>query len=1071
MERFTSSFSRSFGIATLAISLSACGALSPFGFKYKGGSDKSPSLGQSTEPQEIACKREDRDLFLRTVNPILETKCATCHAKEAFQLKVGAGLENYGFAQSRGTLVLVKATGGASHPGGSVLDADSALTVGTWLDAEDACKKAIAAANGGATTLIAGCTADIHRASAGAAGTATSNLSRSSGAVMQMRLTRLFPGAPGGKLDPNNFSLYASSGLNRMLGRPERFTTVVSQIALQALVEPVCIDAVKNVRSDAGAMFADGFLLSGETWPADANLALAMKVARNTWLYPYLATDPEVKELAALYTAALGDATTVGKLSGASADVAARSSVCLAAISAPQFWIGNPGELDVLRRVSLELARQIPTPQNYSDFKASTNRGAWLKTFAASLQSGSTYRDSIGYWHEDWLGLRPYQLANDLGSWIDPRAYADAQNGSSQLGGFRADLAKIAAPGTDLDGQDEIRTLDQNTNLKTNSELCEKKVQAFDPRTTEIRWEHHNPVSNQWELVGGWTRNGDGTYAQVPGQITLANGSTKATSLSDIRFAWSTNGKYTYVEGALVGTPLESFAAADRRVRRFSPSGEQNGYSAVKLFHTNQVVYTCNTLARFLNTCAYRTLKSENYYPTGAVNVDNRSWKSDSTGPMAWTAAGTTWVNAAGGTNQYTRQYPIFDRGGARMFIDSLAFPAVLDQFRCGAVNLNEAGKAELSSGFSEDAAYPKGYTDFSSTGAPTGLHEIAYTANFFNPTSDQSGAEYQSFLKVKEDLRLETSRLLSSALSSGNYRELLTANYTFGTDYLRLLYQTQGLFMPSQPPGFSMSGSPNAVKKIAADDLDPIVDGWFSAPNVVGRGRSSELPDGFRNYGRASKDHTIPPKSMAGILTTPSFLAPTGGTMRTVASRVFTRLLCTSPSAIKLDDSQLALHKNYVKQASHVKDGCIACHAHLDPLASAMSAAFAKDPMLQRGPFTASETMQYPIADGGTYGFRGSNNPSEGAFLGKKVTGVREVAQAIADSPQFARCTVQKAFENIFGRTLPTVNDCALTPTNADCLLVQTVANSFRDPSGLNYNYDRMIQELVSSSLNLRKN
>jgi hypothetical protein len=195
--------------------------------------------------------------------------------------------------------------------------------------------------------------------------------------------------------------------------------------------------------------------------------------------------------------------------------------------------------------------------------------------------------------------------------------------------------------------------------------------------------------------------------------------------------------------------------------------------------------------------------------------------------------------------------------------------------------------------------------------------------------------------------------------------------------------------------------------------------------------------------------------------------LAPVSPNIRTVATRVISRLLCSDIGDFKPNESQYPLHQKFVTQKSHLQASCIGCHINLDPLVTALNSNFAANPALRFGGTLANEVDN--SASGNFYGLRGVDNPSEGALLGQPVRGIAEVAGVIANSDQFARCTVQKAFENIFGREVPSTADCAIAPNHPDCALVQSTAQKFK--SSLGYDYNKMIQELVSSELNMRGN
>lgn len=181
---------------------------------------------------------------------------------------------------------------------------------------------------------------------------------------------------------------------------------------------------------------------------------------------------------------------------------------------------------------------------------------------------------------------------------------------------------------------------------------------------------------------------------------------------------------------------------------------------------------------------------------------------------------------------------------------------------------------------------------------------------------------------------------------------------------------------------------------------------------------------------------------------------------------RIISRLTCSDVNTFVPNSSQNDLHAKFVTHTAHLQPSCIGCYINLDPLASALNVNFAANPSLRSGGNLATELET--VANG-YYGVRGVQNPGDGALLGKSVRGLAGVADVVANSDQFARCTVQKAFENIFGRSVPSVADCKLAPGHPDCALVDQTAAKFK--SSLGYNYNKMIQELVSSDLNLKGN
>jgi len=73
-----------------------------------------------------------------------------------------------------------------------------------------------------------------------------------------------------------------------------------------------------------------------------------------------------------------------------------------------------------------------------------------------------------------------------------------------------------------------------------------------------------------------------------------------------------------------------------------------------------------------------------------------------------------------------------------------------------------------------------------------------------------------------------------------------------------------------------------------------------------------------------------------------PAFWAPVSGKMRTVASRVLDRLLCSQANFFSPSGEQIELHERYMSHADNPaprehldsRTSCYSCHVNLDPLA-----------------------------------------------------------------------------------------------------------------------------------------
>lgn len=531
-----------------------------------------------------------KDNYLASVNPLLESKCATCHSSLSFRIIRGGAEANYTFAKKKGSDVVEYASGRKPHPGGTVLDASDELLINRWLVLEAECRATKAPVNAEAVCSITTRPVEVNVPGN------HSNVARASGSGLFLRVGTLFPGQT---INEKEFSLFESSGLNKALALPQRFTSVSAQIAFLAKIENYCNAGVRTPKNSAGNLFGD-FQLSGETRPTDIDTRDVLFLARNIWLYPYAANSKEIVELQKAYS----DSVAAVRIEGKSVDESkkiGKITVCMTALQSPQFWLGNSGSFDVLRKTAIEVGRVIPTASDFDGLKTSTDRTQWMKKYVANLQkSGTGYLSAIKYWHQDWLGTRPFNNANF---------------------------------------------------------------------------------------------NTDGSYsARNPRPI--------------------------------------------------------------------------------------------------------------------WT--------------------------GYNLFTDTFAHGKILDQFRCGTPDQAEAGLAGLA-GYSEDVAYPKGYTSESSTATPDQalLNALAFNMHYQNGAL-AAGEEKTALDALDTDFSEDASRLIAHVLQDDlDYREILLANYTFGTDSFKQLLSTQNFTLPFRTANTELSSSPNTVKKILASSLGPLNRRWLSGtPN-----------------------------------------------------------------------------------------------------------------------------------------------------------------------------------------------------------------------------------------------
>lgn len=265
----------------------------------------------------------------------------------------------------------------------------------------------------------------------------------------------------------------------------------------------------------------------------------------------------------------------------------------------------------------------------------------------------------------------------------------------------------------------------------------------------------------------------------------------------------------------------------------------------------------------------------------------------------------------------------------------------------------------------------------------------------------------YLAMQRLKHDVALEPYRLINDIITNDkDYRLLVTADYTYGGKEMELAYRTQGWDLPTYPPNFTpqafnaqpaqgnrsannstltgtqvtnfnyeySSDSPwndsTRIQMLSANSSEvtnPIVpldltwtqSSWSWNPdfglydgtayNMVQpmwlQGMEYEGPGAGADYLYWAK-HTIPAKTMSGILTMPAFISPAYSSdykMRTLISRYFNMLLCGDPTIVQLTPSQQSFQTQFIPQISHrdKAQGCFQCHINVDPLASALSVSF----------------------------------------------------------------------------------------------------------------------------------
>jgi hypothetical protein len=925
------------------------------------------------------------------------------------------------------------------------------------------------------------------------------NVVRGSGQATAARLKILFPldFYPTDELD---FSPESIDVRLRSIGAPDRPVTAMSHYALRDKILRYCKNADQGTLFDSSEarLLMPSERAAGITVPEEEHKRLALAVARNAWLFPYARGSDEVQALERLYLEALaesGEAST------------ARRMLCIGALEAPQFWLGNQEAGDQLRRVTLEIGLRPPTMEEYDLYlQDKLDLAAHVRT----LQGGDSYRTFTRELHTEWMGFR--RISNGSGMELRLGSYQSATmaNPRRSLLYQRYQPDGTAIPGTEYleikSSMDQAQTTPMHI---WDSQYCERdRDEPFDPRTTEIVWQQRIPAGpgGTYRTVGSWRRvkDGEGRWTEgwetVPGEIDLGG---RSSTLADISYSVSciylrpipadcdpedaanqyVSTEYDPQTGIVTHTPTAFagvaglFKEADRRIIRRAVSGDQTGVSKVRQWWTGATVRVCNGLDRFLTTCTLRpnTRKIFDFYYDQSTEYYSQMTQWNATKP----------------------RIPGFYYF---MSMDALFHPKWLDSMKCGipdpaAIAALPSPKDTAAPALpwdhpKEHVAYPFGYARPSegSEGSfaadspiPPGLSdhavwtELAYDnyPNKHAPTPDYANGEWTELVDgpaaYRMNMRDEPFLLLEDALAKKDYRLLLTADYTFANEAYELLLRGQGYYLPVHPPGFARRPPElraartkvtfSAFADIPFQWLESTIPDWNIETITSGSGDKDEER---RLFGDLEALRKIPPKAHSGILNMPVFLMGNMPNLeqdalgpRTLASRVFERLLCGGANSILLTDGQESVHEPFIPHTEAAADfhldktrGCYSCHINLDPLAAALHSHFQQNVFwLSAGELRYMQSSGY---GGRWYGIRGGGKPTTGAVLGKVVTDVREVGQTVANSEPFHRCAVQKSFERVYGRGV----------TLADMPMFRRVIANFRS----HHDFNRMIQDLASA-------
>jgi hypothetical protein len=798
------------------------------------------------------------------------------------------------------------------------------------------------------------------------------SLQRFSGEELRIRLGRLFP--IYNSYEKGFLPWYLGSRISSIEGKylTQRSTSALSQNYLRSWAVGWC----GNLWSQ-GTYDEKKLLLSGEKMPpaTEAALRTALVLSRNIWLYPYPVESEQVRILADVYRKAVSDGAN---------DAEARRAVCSTALLAPNFWFGNPEDADVIRRLALVIGHRVPT---FEEYDAYLTGALSLEGYVDQLMAEPGYLESVKFWHRLWFALPaiPPEEAILDGRLLDGRfgpnwgatALSDAVIGEPKK--------LLQADGTMLEVT-ALMPYRQNTWLKSYSESCEDKVQAFDATTQRVIWEQ--------QVNGTW--------------VEMAPDAVKESKRDPVTH------EFVYCESDFQSLTCRGTPVGTRRVRRITNSGEvQNGYSPVKLWWSGDTVYVCNALLRHFTTCAYRPPKGK---------------------PMLG------YHHYGGSVADATITFGVDFGGNSGYLIDSLGNKDVLDAFSCGQFNPDAP---------TEEAAFPKTapYNEVVISGT-TGVGPY--------PHGGATVKELGATAVLSVDLFSETEALVSAVVKENqDYRQILTADWTMARGPLELFYRTRGRVFPAYPPQARRPSDPDylTLKKIYPARFEVISKKWFQ--NSQGNFASAFYFEGGKPEGSPDAYFAgeLRAKPVSGVLTQNAFLSSAGSTkIRSVAAKIFRTFTCGELSAwvpnnpdlhesfVYTNDTDGRLHLDKAK-------GCYSCHVTLDPISSVLSSSFS-----QVGDVATGGKGEF-VPWGGIfsgYGIAGQVTPSKGALFDQPIEGIGQLGKVLADSPQFARCTVQRTFEGIFGRLA----------TQADTALLRTATEHFTQ----GYSYNALVRELALS-------
>lgn len=524
-----------------------------------------------------------------------------------------------------------------------------------------------------------------------------------------------------------------------------------------------------------------------------------------------------------------------------------------------------------------------------------------------------------------------------------------------------------------------------------------------------------------------------------------------------------------------------------RRVVRYSPKTTQNltgrntDFSSVELFATGGKVQACNSISRYLATCAYQARGN------APVSFNNFNWD----GPSQ--AVGTAQWNAAVAKPFFNFiEQNGFGTGRDSKIVYTFAHPDILNSFRCGVVNQNTlANVSSLAQSDSSDfrSAIPFGYEDLPTDpaqGIPASWTQnqasqnlstllaltpvtpqtgrivpeiIWYNNNVHYPSeayshyyygTDALAQEANIHTYTVEGLSDEPINFINYIITNNlDYSDLTTANYTVINKAVELFYRNNSQPQSIRPAGYVPPGE-NSVNGLAQKLVLDFSTLQRMPLRMTDEAGGLAAPTGWKQIYR--------PK--AGLLSMPALMSPMQDSgPRGFSQRVFKRFLCTEANIYDPTSSAYALQSNYYASnfanaswdsgsrtaaanfvQNHIRPDCASCHSNLDPLGMALFTQYGgwigynyKIGDLYNNP-ALGYRFEVSNGIGGAIGVVGNNAPDaigHGLFLNQEVQGFAGVGQAVANSSLFYSCAAQTAFQNMFGR-LPSSAEAQVRMKNA---------------------------------------